>query len=139
MGLPPLVLQALAFAVDFLKPFGMEAVLQMSNSFRPFNTRQEMALSTNTLTYAHLLAAAKSRKCRTTLQPDGGTEAKQRLVLQGRSIPCLLYCSPHHKTKSICLCQSGQQAAAGRHVFHENMVWYRESQRDYSLAQWLKV
>jgi len=50
MGLPPLVLQALAFAVDFLKPFGMEAVLQMSNSFRPFNTRQEMALSANTLT-----------------------------------------------------------------------------------------
>ncbi len=52
MGLPPLVLQALAFAVDYLKPFGMEAVLQMSNSFRPFNTCQEMALSTNTLTYA---------------------------------------------------------------------------------------
>lgn len=50
MALPPLVLQALAFAVDFLKPFGMEAVLQMSNSFRPFNTRQEMALSANTLT-----------------------------------------------------------------------------------------
>lgn len=55
MGLPPLVLQALAFAVDYLKPFGMEAVLQMSNSFRPFNTRQEMALSTNTLTYARPL------------------------------------------------------------------------------------
>ena len=55
MGLPPLVLQALAFAVDYLKPFGMEAVLQMSNSFRPFNTRQEMALSTNTLTCARSL------------------------------------------------------------------------------------
>ena len=52
MALPPLVPQALAFAVDYLKPFGMEAVLQMSNSFRPFNTRQEMALSANTLMYA---------------------------------------------------------------------------------------
>ena len=62
MGLPPLVLQALAFAVDFLKPFGMEAVLQMSNSFRPFNTRQEMALSTNTLTYALTLSVWQQHK-----------------------------------------------------------------------------
>ena len=52
MALPAMVLQALAFAVDYLKPFGMDAVLQMSNSFRPFNTRQEMALSANTLTCA---------------------------------------------------------------------------------------
>ena len=58
MVLPPLVLKALAFAVDYLKPFGMEAVLQMSNSFRPFNTRQEMALSANTLTYAACRASS---------------------------------------------------------------------------------
>ena len=69
MGLPPLVLQALAFAVDFLKPFGMEAVLQMSNSFRPFNTRQEMALSTNTLTYAHLLANSQLQKVGSAIPP----------------------------------------------------------------------
>lgn len=49
LALPPLVIQALAFAIDYLKPFGMEAVLQMSTSFRPFNSQQEMSLSTNTL------------------------------------------------------------------------------------------
>ena len=63
MQLPPLVLQALAFAVDYLKPFGMEAVLQMSNSFRPFNTRQEMALSANTLTCAHPSRLASRCSC----------------------------------------------------------------------------
>jgi hypothetical protein len=49
LGLPPLVTQALAFSIDYLKPFGMEAVLQMSTSFRPFNSNEEMSLSTNTL------------------------------------------------------------------------------------------
>ena len=69
MKLPPLVLQALAFAVDYLKPFGMEAVLQMSNSFRPFNTRQEMALSANTLTCAHSSWLASRCRCwRTPIQ-----------------------------------------------------------------------
>ena len=80
MGLPPLVLQALAFAVDYLKPFGMEAVLQMSNSFRPFNTRQEMALSTNTLTYALLLSGLQGLSH--ALHTDTSTEAMEAGVLQ---------------------------------------------------------
>ncbi len=49
LALPLLVIQALAFAIDYLKPFGMEAVLQMSATFRPFHSQQEMSLSTNTL------------------------------------------------------------------------------------------
>ena len=84
MGLPPLVLQALAFAVDYLKPFGMEAVLQMSNSFRPFNTRQEMALSTNTLTYALLLSGMHAR-CH-ALHTGSHTEATEAGVAKGGSM-----------------------------------------------------
>jgi hypothetical protein len=83
MQLPPLVLQALAFAVDYLKPFGMEAVLQMSNSFRPFNTGQEMALSANTLTYAHPSLLARQCCCE-YFQLDIG------LSLMLRSPPALL-------------------------------------------------
>ena len=49
LALPHLVIEALAFAIDFLKPYGMEAVLRMSASFRPFNTQHEMSLSPNTL------------------------------------------------------------------------------------------
>ena len=92
MGLPPLVLQALAFAVDYLKPFGMEAVLQMSNSFRPFNTRQEMALSTNTLTYAPPSdegAAEDSEEGRRVLHLTAKAQRVkpvQRQVLHGSSI-----------------------------------------------------
>ena len=80
MALPPLVLQALAFAVDYLKPFGMEAVLQMSNSFRPFNTRQEMALSANTLTYA--ARGASSCACSPFIASAGQVKAGQTMQYQ---------------------------------------------------------
>ena len=80
MALPPLVLQALAFAVDYLKPFGMEAVLQMSNSFRPFNTRQEMALSANTLTYA--ARGASSCACNPFIASAGQVKAGQTMQYQ---------------------------------------------------------
>ncbi|CAL8467013.1 g6549 [Coccomyxa elongata] len=55
LALPHLVIEALAFAIDFLKPYGMEAVLRMSASFRPFNTQHEMSLSPNTLSQLELL------------------------------------------------------------------------------------
>lgn len=48
------MIEALAFAIDYLKPFGMEAVLRMSASFRPFHTQHEMSLSPNTLSCAPL-------------------------------------------------------------------------------------
>ena len=47
--LPPLVLQALAHALDYLKPFGLEAVLRMGASFREFSSAHEMNLSPNAL------------------------------------------------------------------------------------------
>ena len=49
LALPHLVVEALAFAIDYLKPLGMEAVLRVSASVRPFNTQHEMSLSPNTL------------------------------------------------------------------------------------------
>ncbi len=49
LALPHLVVEALAFAIDYLKPYGMEAVLRVAASFRPFNTQHEMSLSPNTL------------------------------------------------------------------------------------------
>ena len=47
--LPGLVLQALAHSLDYLRPFGLEAVLQLGATFRPFSTGQEMQLSPNAL------------------------------------------------------------------------------------------
>ncbi|KAK9916549.1 hypothetical protein WJX75_003960 [Coccomyxa subellipsoidea] len=55
LALPHLVVEALAFAIDYLKPFGMEAVLRVSASFRPFNTQHEMSLSPNTLSQLEIL------------------------------------------------------------------------------------
>ncbi len=49
LGLPPLVLRALAHALDFLQPFGMQAVLRCGASFAPFCARAEMSLSPNAL------------------------------------------------------------------------------------------
>ena len=47
--LPPLVLQALAHALDYLQPLKMEGVLRMGATFRPFNEAHEMSLSPNAL------------------------------------------------------------------------------------------
>lgn len=47
--LPPLVLQALAHALDYLKPFGLETVLRMGANFREFSSAHEMSLSPNAL------------------------------------------------------------------------------------------
>ena len=47
--LPGLVLQALAHALDYLRPFGLEAVLRLGATFRPFSAAQEMQLSPNAL------------------------------------------------------------------------------------------
>lgn len=49
MTLKPLVVQALAHALDYLKPFGLESVLRLGASFHPFNTIDEVALSPNAL------------------------------------------------------------------------------------------
>lgn len=47
--LPGLVLHALAHALDYLRPFGLEAVLRLGATFRPFSAKQEMQLSPNAL------------------------------------------------------------------------------------------
>lgn len=48
-ALPPLVLRALAHLLDYLRPFGLQAVLRLGASFQPWATAQEMRLSANTL------------------------------------------------------------------------------------------
>lgn len=48
-ALPPLVLCALAHLRDYLRPFGLESVLQLGGTFQEWTTAQEMRLSANTL------------------------------------------------------------------------------------------
>eukprot|EP00884_Botryococcus_braunii_P017424 jgi/Botrbrau1/4365/Bobra.105_2s0012.1 len=55
MALPKLVLQALAHALDYLKPFGFEAVLRLGANFRPFHTAHEMHLGPNALRQLEVL------------------------------------------------------------------------------------
>lgn len=47
--------QALAHALDYLKPFGLDAVLRCSAAFRPFSARGELALSPNALAQLEVL------------------------------------------------------------------------------------
>ena len=49
MALPPLVLQALAHALDYLKAFSLETVLRVGAAFQPLHSVHEMSLSPNTL------------------------------------------------------------------------------------------
>jgi len=49
--LPPLVQQALAHALEYLKQFKLEAVLAQSCAFRPFSQANEISLSPNALRY----------------------------------------------------------------------------------------
>ena len=51
MSLPPLVLQALAHALDYLKAFSLETVLRVGAAFQPLHSVHEMSLSPNTLWY----------------------------------------------------------------------------------------
>ncbi|KAK9861330.1 hypothetical protein WJX84_009535 [Apatococcus fuscideae] len=57
--LPPLVLQALAHALDYLKPFGLETVLRMGANFREFSSAHEMNLSPNALSQLEVLRASE--------------------------------------------------------------------------------
>lgn len=49
MAMPELSVQALALSLRYLKKFGLERILCMGISFRPFNSNVEMTLSANTL------------------------------------------------------------------------------------------
>lgn len=49
--LPGLVLQALAHALDYLRPFGLEAVLRLQATFREFSAKSQMQLLPNALRY----------------------------------------------------------------------------------------
>ncbi len=51
MQLPELVVQALAHALDYVRPLHMEAVLRYGASFKPFHGAHQMSLSPNALRY----------------------------------------------------------------------------------------
>uniref|UniRef100_A0A803M0F0 DNA mismatch repair protein MSH3 n=1 Tax=Chenopodium quinoa TaxID=63459 RepID=A0A803M0F0_CHEQI len=55
MGMPALTLQALAVAVRHLKQFGLERILSLGASFRPYTSNSEMNLSANTLQQLEVL------------------------------------------------------------------------------------
>ena len=54
-NLPPLVLEALAHSLDYLKPFGLDSILRQGASFMNFNDVGELALSPNTLSQLEIL------------------------------------------------------------------------------------
>lgn len=49
MGMPELTVQALAVTMRHLKQFGLERILSLGASFRPYSSNIEMNLSANTL------------------------------------------------------------------------------------------
>ncbi|KAH9324117.1 hypothetical protein KI387_004295, partial [Taxus chinensis] len=55
MTMPDLVVQALALALRYLKQFKLERVLCLGASFRPFASKNEMSLSSNTLQQLEVL------------------------------------------------------------------------------------
>ena len=57
LQLPPLVVQALAHALDYVRPLHMEAVLRYGASFKPFHDAHQMLLSPNALRSAGFTSA----------------------------------------------------------------------------------
>ncbi|XP_010255451.1 PREDICTED: DNA mismatch repair protein MSH3 [Nelumbo nucifera] len=55
ISMPELSVQALALAIRHLKQFGLERILCMGASFRPFSTEMEMTLSANALQQLEIL------------------------------------------------------------------------------------
>nr|GEU75635.1 DNA mismatch repair protein MSH3 isoform X1 [Tanacetum cinerariifolium] len=55
MGMPDLAVQALALTVDHLKQFGLERILCLGASFRPFTNDLEMTLSANAMQQLEVL------------------------------------------------------------------------------------
>lgn len=49
MDMPALAVQALAVTMQHLKQFGLEKILSLGASFRPYSSNFEMNLSANTL------------------------------------------------------------------------------------------
>ncbi|XP_076948230.1 DNA mismatch repair protein MSH3-like [Bidens hawaiensis] len=55
MGMPDLVVQALALTINHLKQFGLERILWLGDSFRPFSNNVEMILSANAMQQLEVL------------------------------------------------------------------------------------
>lgn len=75
MRLPPLVLRALAHALDYLAPLGVEGVLRVGAAFRELGAAQELALGPNTLRWVGALCMLR------TLRMSGGAGTELNIVL----------------------------------------------------------
>jgi hypothetical protein len=60
LSLPPLVLQALSAAVEYLQGFGLAGVLRETSGFRPLAGAQGLVLSSNALRQLELLATSET-------------------------------------------------------------------------------
>lgn len=49
MNMPNLAVEALALTIRHLKQFGLERIVCLGSSFRPYSTKMEMSLSANAL------------------------------------------------------------------------------------------
>lgn len=56
VNMPNLALQALALTICHLKQFGLERIVSLGSSFRPFSCQMEMTLSGNTLTQLEVIS-----------------------------------------------------------------------------------
>lgn len=56
VNMPNLALQAFALTIRHLKQFGLERVVSLASSFRPFSCKMEMTLSGNTLTQLEVIS-----------------------------------------------------------------------------------
>jgi len=75
MKLPPLVVRALAHALDHVRPFGLESILCLGASFHEFSHVQELSLSPNALAQLEILRNS-----------DDGKEGGSLLWLMDRTL-----------------------------------------------------
>lgn len=67
--LPPLVLQALAHVLDYVRPLKMDAVLRLGASFKEFHGVHQMSLSPNALRWLHFLHCKACDQCLNATKP----------------------------------------------------------------------
>lgn len=60
LGLPPLVLRALWVAVEYLTPFGLSGLLNMTQCYRPLSAHASLRLSSNALRQLEVLTTGNT-------------------------------------------------------------------------------
>jgi DNA mismatch repair protein MSH3 len=90
MKLPPLVVRALAHALEYLRPYKLESILRLGATFQEFSEIQELSLSPNALTQLEILRNSDDGKEKGSLlwlMDRTLTKAGSRLVRRWVSRP----------------------------------------------------